>query len=132
MSSVLRQRLPIEVDLTKSAPAPSITSSESDSGIEYDDSDLPPFTPPNYTAKQLFDAIPAHCWNRSALRSSAYVVRDLVFLSTAVYCATFIDPAFGTNGSVVEGVAGVAAKWAAWAVYWTLSSFFGVGLWIIG
>lgn len=60
------------------------------------------------------------------------MVRDFAFLSTAVYCATFIDPAFGANGATLNGYAGVAAKWAAWAVYWTLSSFFGVGLWIIG
>lgn len=47
---------------------------------------------PNYTVKQLLDAIPAHCFHRSAFRSSLYIVQDVVALSILVWGSYQIDP----------------------------------------
>ena len=46
---------------------------------------------PNYTVKQLLDAIPAHCFHRSALRSSLYIVQDVAAIGALVYGLYHID-----------------------------------------
>lgn len=130
MASTLRQRLPIDIDVSETVET--ISASSSDSGLDQDAS-LPPFTPPSYTQKDLFNAIPAHCWDRSALRSFSYVFADLIMIAANVYAASFIDPAFGFEGkTVLNGWAGVAAKWALWGVYWTTCGWNFVGIWILG
>ena len=49
------------------------------------------FVVPNYTVKQLLDAIPAHCFHRSALRSSLYIVQDFAAIGALVYGVYHID-----------------------------------------
>lgn len=122
MAATLRQRLPIEVVQSETLKTPSITSSDT-SEDPLDDSNLLPFTPPSFTIKDLLGAIPAHCFERSALKSSSYVVADFIMIGTIMYAATFIDPAFGAKGSVLQGPAGIAAKWALWAAYWTMAGW---------
>ncbi|KAK4698789.1 hypothetical protein P7C70_g7480, partial [Phenoliferia sp. Uapishka_3] len=128
MTSTLRQRLPIEIDQVK-RPA-SITSSDSGSDT-FDESHLPPYTPPTFTIKDLLGAIPAHCYKRNGWRSFSYVVGDFLMLSTIMYGATHIDPNFGAKGAVLAGSAGIAAKWALWTLYWAFAGWNFTGIWII-
>lgn len=131
MTSTLRQRLPI--DVLPSGPEETHSASSSDSGMDSgSESHLPPYTPPNYTIKDLLGAIPAHCFERSALRSSAFIVQDFLMLGAAVYLASHIDSAFGFQGKTVAGYAGIAAKWAAWTAYWAMAGWNFTGIWIIG
>lgn len=51
-----------------------------------------PFTPPTYTIKQLLDAIPAHCYERSAIKSSQYIVQDFIALGCLVWASFQTDP----------------------------------------
>ncbi|BGP53615.1 hypothetical protein JCM8202_002537 [Rhodotorula sphaerocarpa] len=95
--------------------------------------EYPPFNIPNFTMSELLGAIPAHCFERSALRSSSYVVMDFALIAAAYYAASHIDPAFNfQDGKLLDGWAGFAAKWALWATYWVVQSWFGTGVWILG
>ncbi|KAL3419039.1 fatty acid desaturase [Phlyctema vagabunda] len=42
--------------------------------------EAPLFTPPEYTMKDIHDAIPSHCFDRSTLVSLLYVLRDMFFV----------------------------------------------------
>merc|ERR1712072_275331 len=39
------------------------------------------FTPPDYTIKDIRDAIPKHCFERSAIRGWSYILRDMACLA---------------------------------------------------
>jgi Domain of unknown function (DUF3474) len=84
------------------------------------DGDLPTFIPPPFTIKELLAAIPAHCFERSFLHSSAYLVLDLAMVLTLGYLATFIDFTFA-------GVSG----WLAWSAYWFAQGIVCTGIWVI-
>jgi omega-6 fatty acid desaturase (delta-12 desaturase) len=43
------------------------------------------FELPDFTMKQIYDAIPAHCFQPSVFRGLAYVVRDYLYLGVLVY-----------------------------------------------
>ncbi|KAM0749815.1 delta-12-fatty acid desaturase [Meredithblackwellia eburnea MCA 4105] len=131
MASTLRQRLPIEVK--SSIPQDDDSQSSSSSNI-YDDYEqsLKPFTPPTFTIKDLLGAIPAHCYERSALKSFSYVFGDFTMLAIFYYLATFIDPSFGKNGNILAGTQGILAKWSLWTLYWAFAGWVGTGVWILG
>lgn len=88
------------------------------------------FIIPNYTVKQLLDAIPAHCYKRSALRSSLYVVQDLALMGALVYLAYQIDPFLAKFN--LSTVAYVAARFALYSAYILAVSLPGTGFWVIG
>ncbi|GAA5856556.1 hypothetical protein JCM9279_005497 [Rhodotorula babjevae] len=97
------------------------------------ENEYPPFVVPNLTIKEVLGAIPAKCFERSALRSSTYVVGDFLMVAALGYAAYHIDPAFSyTGGKHLDGWAGFAAKWAAWSLYWTLQGWVMTGIWILG
>ncbi|KAF2787000.1 hypothetical protein K505DRAFT_258663 [Melanomma pulvis-pyrius CBS 109.77] len=50
------------------------------------------FTPPEYTWKQIHDAIPAHCYERDTLLSVSYVLRDFFFVACLAAIAIFLIP----------------------------------------
>lgn len=51
------------------------------------------FKIPDYTIKQIRDAIPPHCFERSAVRSLSYVARDMVALASVFYLFhNFVTP----------------------------------------
>ncbi|KAK8147524.1 Oleate hydroxylase fah12 [Beauveria asiatica] len=81
------------------------------------------FTPPDYTIKDIRDAIPKHCYERSALKGYLYILRDIIYLSTtfAVFY-NFVTPEYIPN---------VYARGALWGVYTVLQGLFGTGLWVI-
>jgi fatty acid desaturase len=82
--------------------------------------ELPAFTPPVFTVKDLLSAIPAHCFKRSALRSSAYLALDLVFVGALAYAASFIDSSFAGP-----------TRWLAWSAYWFMQGMVCTGIWVI-
>lgn len=81
------------------------------------------FTPPDYTIKDIRDAIPKHCFERSALKGYAYIARDMVYLATTfTIFYNFVTP---------EYIPSTLARGALWAVYTVLQGLFGTGLWVI-
>ena len=65
--------------------------------------------------------MPAHCFERSALRSSAYLLRDFVYASVLVFLALKIDL-----------LPSPTLRVAAWILYGFVQGCVGVGMWIIG
>jgi len=81
------------------------------------------FTPPDYTIKDIRDAIPKHCFERSAIRGWAYILRDMACLAATFYLAhNFVTP---------EYVPSKPARAVLWGLYTVLQGLFGTGLWVI-
>jgi omega-6 fatty acid desaturase (delta-12 desaturase) len=81
------------------------------------------FELPDYTIKDIRDAIPKHCFERSAIRGLGYVARDIAMLAgTFVLFNKFCTP---------EYVPSYAARAALWAGYTFLQGLFGTGLWVM-
>ncbi len=81
------------------------------------------FQVPDFTIKDIRDAIPKHCFERSALRSMSYVFRDMICLATTFYLFhNFVTPEYVPN---------TAARFALWGVYTVLQGLFGTGLWVL-
>ncbi|GAA5843375.1 hypothetical protein JCM5353_008791 [Sporobolomyces roseus] len=136
MATTLRQRNAPTASSKKERRDSDVLSTSSDEDTSPATSHLentfPPFEVPNYTIKEVLGAIPAECFERSALISSAYVARDFAFVIALGYAASFIEPALGYKGETLNGWAGFAAKWAAWAAYWTVQGWVMTGIWILG
>ena len=77
------------------------------------------FTPPTFTMKELLDVIPQHCYERSALKSSAYVAMDFAMIGALAYAVSHVATLLGSNGALLDGWIGQVARWAAWATYCT-------------
>ena len=81
------------------------------------------FEIPDFTIKQIRDAIPAHCFERSAIRGLGYVVRDIASLAITFYLFNrFVTPE-NVPSRVVRGV--------LWAAYTFIQGCFGTGLWVM-
>ena len=81
------------------------------------------FQVPDFTIKDIRDAIPKHCFERSAVRSMGYVFRDMIYLAITFYLwNTYVTPEF---------VPSKPARAALWAVYTVLQGLFGTGLWVL-
>ena len=81
------------------------------------------FKLPDYTIKQIRDAIPKHCFERSGLRGLIYVARDVASLASTFYIFnTYCTP---------EYVPSVPLRAALWAGYTFVQGLFGTGLWIL-
>ncbi|KAL4803815.1 fatty acid desaturase-domain-containing protein [Aspergillus unguis] len=72
------------------------------------------------TLKQIRDAIPAHCFERSLLTSSLYVVRDLIYAGTLFYLALQIDT-----------LPSLPLRILAWTAYGFMQGCVGTGIWIL-
>ncbi|KAJ1982400.1 hypothetical protein H4R33_005043 [Dimargaris cristalligena] len=79
------------------------------------------FQPPNIGIKELRDAVPAHCFERSALRSSVYVAHDFALVALFVYLASFIDTVLPPS-----------LRLLAWPLYWVAQGIVCTGIWVIG
>ncbi|ORY08245.1 delta-12 fatty acid desaturase [Basidiobolus meristosporus CBS 931.73] len=77
------------------------------------------FQPPNFTIKELRDAVPNHCFERDTFRSFMYVAVDLALISALFYVATYIDSLPTT------------LRYIAWPVYWFLQGIVGTGVWVL-
>lgn len=81
------------------------------------------FTPPDYTIKDIRDAIPKHCFERSAITGWAYILRDMACLATTFYVwYNFVTP---------EHIPLMPVRAVLWGVYTFLQGLFGTGLWVI-
>jgi len=81
------------------------------------------FKIPDYTIKQIHDAIPKHCFKRSALKGMAYILRDLVCLGTTFYAFhNYVTPEYVPSTPVRAGL---------WALYTFMQGLFGTGIWVI-
>ncbi|CAA9963662.1 hypothetical protein CFE70_007693 [Pyrenophora teres f. teres 0-1] len=81
------------------------------------------FEIPDYTIKDIRDAIPKHCFERSAVRGLGYVARDLASLAATFYVFhNYVTP---------ETIPSMPLRAALWTLYTVLQGFFGTGLWIL-
>lgn len=81
------------------------------------------FKLPDYTIKQIRDAIPAHCFERSAARSLSYVARDLAALASIFYVFhNFVTP---------ENVPSTPLRVVLWGLYTIVQGMFGTGIWVL-
>lgn len=81
------------------------------------------FTPPDFTIKDIRDAIPKHCYKRSALKGYGYILRDIACLATTfTIWYNYVTPEYIPSTPVRAGL---------WAVYTVLQGLFGTGLWVI-
>ncbi|PHH84848.1 hypothetical protein CDD83_1286 [Cordyceps sp. RAO-2017] len=81
------------------------------------------FTPPDFTIKDIRDAIPRHCFERSALRGYGYILRDLACLA-----ATFL---VFHNLVTPDRVPSTPLRALLWGLYSLLQGLFATGLWVI-
>ncbi|KAI4086490.1 MAG: hypothetical protein LQ344_007503 [Seirophora lacunosa] len=81
------------------------------------------FQLPDFTIKQIRDAIPAHCFQRSGVKGLGYVARDIASLATTFYLfRTLVTP---------ENIPSTPARAVLWAVYSFIQGLFGTGLWVL-
>ena len=81
------------------------------------------FQIPDYTIKQIRDAIPPHCFERSGARGLAYVARDVVYLATTFYIFhNYVTP---------ENISSTSVRAGLWALYTVLQGLFATGVWVL-
>jgi len=78
------------------------------------------YIPPNFTIKELRQAIPPHCFERDTLKSFSYLIKDLAVIGALTYAATFIDLYLP-----------IALRFIAWPTYWFFCGAFATGVWVI-
>ncbi|KAL8677700.1 MAG: hypothetical protein Q9186_005913 [Xanthomendoza sp. 1 TL-2023] len=81
------------------------------------------FKVPDFTIKEIRQAIPPHCFERSALRGYSYIARDVLLLaSTFTIWHNYVTP---------QTVPSTLLRLALWSVYGFLQGLFATGLWVI-
>ncbi|KAI8333375.1 delta-12-fatty acid desaturase [Chlamydoabsidia padenii] len=76
---------------------------------------------PDFTIKEIRDAIPAHCFRRDTFKSFTYVFHDVAIILALGYAATYIDT-----------LSSLPARVALWSLYWIAQGIVGTGVWVIG
>jgi omega-6 fatty acid desaturase (delta-12 desaturase) len=77
------------------------------------------FTPPEYTMKEIHDAIPAHCFRPNTLLSLGYVLRDFFFVACLATTAAYIIP----------NIQDQYMQTMAWGIYAFCQGLIFTGLW---
>ncbi|KAI5294745.1 hypothetical protein KEM52_003303 [Ascosphaera acerosa] len=81
------------------------------------------FEIPQFRMKDIRDAIPRHCYERSGWRSMLYVAQDIVlFAATFVLFNKYVTP---------EYIPFKPVRAVLWAVYTFVEGLFGTGLWVL-
>jgi omega-6 fatty acid desaturase (delta-12 desaturase) len=106
--------------MTSPQSASEATKPTEQSGQQHIDLNGRVFELPDFTMKQIHDAIPAHCFKPSVVRSMAYVVRDYFYVSVLIYATTFIPMLSQTW-----------ARGLAYAAYTVLQGMVMTGIWIL-
>jgi len=78
------------------------------------------FVPPPFTIKELRDSIPAHLFQKSLLKSSIYLIVNLIIVAALFYAATFIHTAAPPVLAMV-----------LWPLYWWFQGVAATGVWVI-
>lgn len=81
------------------------------------------FKVPDFTVKQIRDAIPAHCFERSAIRGFCYVARDILLLALTFY----LFHTYNTPGNIHSP----SIRFGLWVVYGFVQGLFATGLWVL-
>ncbi|RAK98689.1 oleate delta-12 desaturase odeA [Aspergillus ibericus CBS 121593] len=125
-SSVPSSVTPSPLDSPRQSPSSTSLSSlasEAEENSKMLDTYGNEFQIPDYTIKQIRDAIPAHCYERKALTSLWYVFRDVFWLATIFYVFhNYVTP---------ETVPYKPARVVLWALYTVLQGLFGTGVWVL-
>ncbi|KAI5896585.1 uncharacterized protein SCHCODRAFT_02615271 [Schizophyllum commune H4-8] len=85
---------------------------------------------PDISVKELLGCIPAHCHQRSALRSSLYIVQDVAIIALVYKAATYADGLLNTV-TLPHPLLYPAARLAIWALYGFWVGLFATGLWVV-
>lgn len=80
-----------------------------------------PLEKPDFDLKTLRAAIPAHCFERSAVKSMMWLARDLVLIAIIGYAGTLIDTPYVPAW----------ARYIAWPLYWYLQGLVMTGVWVL-
>jgi omega-6 fatty acid desaturase (delta-12 desaturase) len=116
------------------APKKDTTASSADARRTAYDERVPP-VPQAMSLAQLRAGVPKQFFERSALKSFAYLARDMVQIFGAVavmyyYIMPFLDSIDGNSGSF--GVSFVkAVKAAAWSLYWFAQATNFCAVWVL-
>lgn len=118
-------------DTPRQSPSPSSPSSlDSDNCLDLEhangkllDTYGNEFHLPDFTIKQIRDAIPAHCFERSATRGLWYVARDIISLAVTFHL-------FNTY-LTVENFPSTPVRAALWGLYTFVQGLFATGLWVL-
>ncbi|KAJ7601081.1 delta-12 fatty acid desaturase protein [Mycena floridula] len=89
------------------------------------------FVVPDLSIKELLDVIPAHCFKRSALRSSTYIVWDGLVIAAFYKATIYLNPLIDTL-DLPHPLLYPAAHFALWALYGFWAGLFATGLWVVG
>lgn len=82
-----------------------------------------PFQVPDYTIKDIRDAIPKHCFNRNGALGMGYVLRDIACIASTFYIFhNFVTPEF---------IPSTPLRVVLWGLYTFLQGLFGTGLWVL-
>ncbi|DAZ92563.1 TPA: hypothetical protein N0F65_012793 [Lagenidium giganteum] len=80
-----------------------------------------PLDLPQFSIKDLRTAIPAHCFERSLVRSLGHLAVNLAQCAALAVAATFIDRA----------PVPAPVRWVLWALYWFFQGAYLTGIWVI-
>lgn len=81
------------------------------------------FQVPDFTIKDIRDAIPKHCFERSGLRGLTYVFRDIACLAATFYIFhNYVTP---------ETIPSKPLRVVLWGLYGFIQGLFGTGLWVL-
>ncbi|KAI9774869.1 MAG: Oleate hydroxylase fah12 [Geoglossum simile] len=81
------------------------------------------FQIPDLSIKEIRDAIPAHCFERSGLRGLRYVARDIVCLASVFYIFhNYVTP---------ENIPSYAIRVGLWSLYTIVQGLFATGVWVL-
>jgi omega-6 fatty acid desaturase / acyl-lipid omega-6 desaturase (Delta-12 desaturase) len=87
---------------------------------------------PDFTVKDLLGVIPAHCHQRSAIKSSKYIVMDVVVITAIYNIATLADSYVKSESiSLPHPLLYPFARFAVWALYGFWTGLFATGLWVV-
>lgn len=120
--------------LLKSAGSPQKSVTSVSSGVTQTKVKPPTAMPPRpptgkplpFTLADIRAAIPAHCFERSALISGSYLLRDIAMLAALGLGIYHADNFLST--SQLPGV----LRATAWLVYWIITGQVAMGVWILG
>lgn len=104
----IRQRQPRDSEIKQSKPK------------TYFDTYGREFVLPDFTIKEIYEAIPEHCFERNTITSLSYVIRDLSLVACLGYAATFI-----------QQIPSLSLRVLAWTAYTVTQGCVGTGLWIL-
>ncbi|KZP33567.1 delta-12 fatty acid desaturase [Athelia psychrophila] len=88
------------------------------------------FVVPDLSVKDLLSVIPAHCFKRSALRSSSYILGDVIGIAGTYKAASWVAQLI-TPDVLPDPLLRTAASVSVWALYGFVTGLFGTGLWVI-